>query len=130
MCIRDSLYTDAGFESVFRTYYGMAAVVFDITENVKFKPSVLLSYNRRAPFDMDLNASFLLMNSLWVGATYRLGDSVDALIQYQFTPSMRGGVAVDFTTSELSAATTAGFEFMFEYIFQKKGSQLTNIRYF
>jgi len=128
--LENSLYTDAGFESVYRTFYAMGAVVFNMSENVKFKPSVLLSYNKNAPFDMDLNASFLFMDALWLGATYRLDDSIDALVQYQFSPSLRAGMAFDFTTSELNAYTSGGYEIMLEYIFNKDGKQLTNIRYF
>jgi len=128
--LENSLYTDAGFESVYRTFYAMGAVVLNMSENVKFKPSVLLSYNKNAPFDMDLNASFLFMDALWLGATYRLDDSIDALVQYQFSPSLRAGMAFDFTTSELNPYTSGGYEIMLEYIFNKDGKQLTNIRYF
>ncbi len=128
--LENTLYSDAGFESIYRTYYAMGAVILDVTDNVKFKPSVLLSYNQNAPFDMDLNASFLLMDSFWIGATWRLDDSIDALIQYQFTPNLRGGMAFDFTTSELSNYTTGGYEFMVEYIFSKDTKQLKNLRYF
>ncbi len=128
--LRNNLYSAAGFESVFRTYYAMGAVVLDVSDNVKFKPAVLLSYNQNAPFDMDLNASFLLMDALWLGATWRLDDSIDALIQYQFTPSLRAGMAFDFTTSELNSQTSGGYEIMLEYIFTKENKQLRNIRYF
>ncbi len=128
--LENTLYSEAGFESVYRTFYAMGAVVLDVAENVKFKPAVLLSINPNAPFDMDLNASFLFMEALWVGGTYRLGDSVDALLQYQFTPNLRAGMAYDFTTSELRASTAGGFELMVEYLFDRKNRQLTNIRYF
>jgi len=110
--LENTLYSEAGFESVYRTFYAMGAVVLD------------------APFDMDLNASFLFMDALWLGGTFRLGDSVDALVQYQFTPNLRAGMAYDFTTSELRASTAGGFELMLEYVFDRKDRQLTNIRYF
>jgi len=128
--LENTLYTDSGFESVYRTFYLMGAVIFDISEHVKLKPSALVSVNKNAPLDLDLNASFLFMDALWVGATYRMGDSVDALIQYQFTPNLRAGMAFDFTTSELNANTAGGYELMLEYIFDRKDRQLTNIRYF
>jgi len=128
--LENTLYTDAGFESVYRTFYGMGALILNVNDNIKFKPSILLSYNRNAPMDMDLNASFLLMDALWVGATYRMGDSVDALVQYQFSQNFRAGMAFDFTTSELSAYTSGGYEIMLEYLFQNDDKQTTNIRYF
>jgi len=128
--LENSLYSNAGFESVYRTFYAMGAVVLKMSESVKFKPSVLISYNKNAPFDMDLNASFLFMDALWIGGTYRLDDSIDALIQYQFTPSLRAGMAFDFTTSELNSYTSGGYEIMLEYIFKQGDKQATNIRYF
>ena len=128
--LENTLYTDSGFESVYRTLYFMGAYIFNISEHVKFKPAALVSVNRSAPLDLDLNASFLFMDAFWIGATYRKGDSVDALLQYQFTPNLRAGMAFDFTTSELNANTAGGYDLMVEYIFNRKDRQLTNIRYF
>ena len=128
--LQNSLYSEGGFESVYRTYYAMGAIILNISDQVKFKPSVLLSYNTNAPFDIDLNASFLLMDAFWIGGTWRLDDSVDAILQYQFTPNLRAGMAFDFTTSELRSYTAGGYEIMLEYIFEKGNKQLKNIRYF
>ena len=97
-------------------------LVANLTKNVKFKPAVLLSYNPNAPFEIDLNANFIFMDAFWIGASYRLGDSFDALFGYQFNPQLRAGVAVDFTLSELNDYTAGGFEIMLQYsMFYKEG---------
>lgn len=128
--LQNSLYTDIGYEGVYKTYYGMAAVILELNENLKFKPSLLVSYNQNAPIDVDVNASFLLMDVLWLGASYRAGDSFDAIVQYQFTNELRAGMAFDFTTSKLKDFTTGSYEMMVEYTFVKGDEKLQNIRYF
>lgn len=128
--LENALYTDLGYSGEYRSYYAMAAMMFDISSKVKFKPSAMISYNQNVPMDLDLNASFLLMDVLWLGGTWRMGDSFDAIIQYQFTDELRAGMAFDFTTSKLNAYTSGSYEMMVEYTFVKGDEKLQNIRYF
>lgn len=128
--LQNSLYSDLGYEGEYKTYYGMAAIMIDLNDKLKFKPSVLVSYNQNVPIDVDFNASFLLMDALWLGASYRAGDSFDAIVQYQFTSELRAGMAFDFTTSKLKDFTTGSYEMMIEYTFVKGDEKLQNIRYF
>ena len=72
-----------------RTYYGMAGLIANINKDVKFRPSVLVSYNASAPFEWVANASFIFRNALWLGVSYRAGDSVDAFAQFQFNNQLR-----------------------------------------
>lgn len=113
-----------------RTYYLMGGFMTRINHSVQFKPAVLLSINPNAPFEMDLNASFLFMDRIWVGTSYRLGDSVDAMFQYQFNPQLRAGVAVDLTASELNQYSPGSFEVMMEYSLNFEGKGLNHLRYF
>ncbi len=121
---------DLGNFSRFRTYYLMAGVAIPLRNNILFKPAVLFSFIPNAPFEMDINASFLLMEALWVGGSYRLGDSMDAVVQYQFTKQFKAGVALDFTVSELQKYTAGSVELMIEYIFSFEKDGVHNIRFF
>ncbi|HFC01223.1 MAG TPA: type IX secretion system membrane protein PorP/SprF [Phaeodactylibacter sp.] len=114
----------------FRSYHLMGGFMTRINHAVQFKPAMLVTYNPGAPIDIDANASFLFMDRIWVGASYRLGDSVDAMFQYQFNSQLRAGVAVDITASELSKYSPGSFEVMLEYglNFERKG--LNHLRYF
>ena len=69
-------------------------------------------------------------DALMVGLMYRLEDSVDGLVVYQFDSGLRLGVAVDFTVSELSKATTGSFEVMVGYTFPCEDCEIVNLRYF
>lgn len=113
-----------------RSYYLMGGFMKRINHAVQFKPAMLLSYNPGAPFELDINASFLFMDKIWVGTSYRLGDSVDAMFQYQFNPQLKAGVAVDLTTSELNNYSPGSFEVMMEYGLNYEGKGLNHLRYF
>lgn len=116
--------------SKMRSYYLMGGFMTRINQAVQFKPAMLLTFNPNAPFEMDLNASFLFMDKVWIGASYRLGDSFDLMFQYQFNPQVRAGVAVDITTSELSQYSPGSFEVMMEYSLNFEGKSLNHLRYF
>lgn len=113
-----------------RSYYLMGGGIIRLNQNVKFSPSALLTYNPSSPFEMDLNASFILMNSFWVGASYRLGDSVDGLLNFQVNPQIRIGVAFDYTLTKLQEFSPGSVELLVDYNFKLKGEKINNIRFF
>jgi type IX secretion system PorP/SprF family membrane protein len=113
-----------------RTYQLMGGFMTRINQVVQFKPAMLVRYNPGTPIELDVNASFLFMNKIWVGASYRLGDSFDAMLQYQFNPQIRAGVAVDLTTSQLSQYSPGSFEVMLEYGLNFEGKGMNHLRYF
>lgn len=90
---------------------------------VKFKPSLLLKYQPNSPVGLDLNAQFLFVDKVWLGASYRLEDAVVGMFAWQVAPWFRLGYAYDYTISELSTATSGSHEFLlgFDLNFERKG---------
>ncbi len=129
---RNNLYTEDNIQSaaVLQSYYLMGGVIAKVSENVLFKPAMMISYSPNAPFELDLNASFLFMNAFWLGATYRLGDSMDAVVQFQLSKQLKLGIATDFTLTELKDYTDGSFEVNLEYIFIEEVEGVNNIRWF
>ena len=113
-----------------RSYYLMGGVIMRLNQNVKFAPAVLLTYNPSTPFEMDLNANFIFMNSFWVGASYRLGDSVDGLVMFQINSQVKLGVAFDYTLTKLQEFSPGSIELLVDYNFKFKGEKVNNIRFF
>jgi type IX secretion system PorP/SprF family membrane protein len=113
-----------------RTTYIMGGLRTRLNENVYFEPAAMLSINPNAPVGLDINANFLLMNTLWVGASYRINDSFDGLIAYQLNKQLRAGIAVDFTTSKLRKNTFGSWEVGLEYVFDFEECGVKNIRFF
>ena len=114
----------------FHTYYLMTGFVMDLSSTIKLMPGALVSFNKDAPFEFDVNANLIFMDKLWVGLNYRVGDSIDGLIQYQLSNNLRAGFAYDFTTSELKNHSSGTVEFMLTYAFNNFSNKVSNLRYF
>ena len=128
--LRESTFFEQVGISDFRTYYLMGGIVTDIGRNVKLVPGFLISYNNNAPIDLDLNANLVFMEKFWVGLNYRLGDSIDALVQYQLTDRLRAGISYDFTTSHLNNVSNGSVEVNANYLFGSCNQEVSNLRFF
>lgn len=113
-----------------RHYMLTGGYVFDLTDNVKLKPSVLFKYLPNAPFQADINCSVLFKDMIWFGASYRTGDAVTAIIEYQATNSFRVGYGYDFTTSEIRKYSNGSHEIMIGYDFGRDNTTERTPRYF
>lgn len=113
-----------------RHIFGTAGIVLPLGNSVKFRPAVLLKWAENSPVEYDLTAHFLLKDALWLGATYRTGDSLDFMAQYQFNKSLRAGYSYDLTTSELQQHTDGTHEIMLGYDIIKDISRVITPRYF
>lgn len=118
------------------TMYGMAGVRIPISKKIAFKPAILTKYTANAPFDMDINATFVFNNVFGIGGTYRLGgfdfsagDSFDALMHVNFG-KFKIGTAYDLSLSRVREFHDGTFEIFIEYCMKSKGDMLTNPRFF
>lgn len=113
-----------------RAYYLMGGVVFKISPKVHLRPSLLVSYVKNAPQEIDFNLSFLFLESFWIGASYRLNESADAFVQFPLTQQLKVAVGVDYALTELNSFTKGSFEVMVEYLFKYDNEKVNNIRFF
>ena len=105
--------------------------VFDITDDIKLKPSTLLKMSSGAPTELDLNANVWLHNTVGVGASYRTGDAYVGMAEVQLSRQLRLGYAYDITTSALKTIAGSTNEVMFRYEFAGKESKnVKSTRYF
>jgi type IX secretion system PorP/SprF family membrane protein len=123
------------FEALERNaYYGIAGYVFDISADVKFRPTVLAKLTNGAPASYDLTASFLLYDKFWLGATARLNDTsnLGAYMDYQVSNNIRIGYAYDLPTTLISGQTDGTHEviLIYEPRFSKKTKLYKSPRYF
>lgn len=113
-----------------RHYLLTGGVVLDVAENVKFKPSVLLKYVKNAPLEADLNFSTIFKDAFWIGASYRTGDAVALIFEYQTNSYFRIGYSYDITLSGLRGYTTGSHEIMIGVDFGKDLVKVKTPRYF
>jgi type IX secretion system PorP/SprF family membrane protein len=112
------------FGSEVSHYFLTGGYVFDINQNIKFKPFFMLKSAFNAPTSLDLSTNFLFNEKFEAGLTYRLDDSYGAMINYAITPSLRIGYAYDHIVSDLNVTTPSSHEIilLFDLNFPKKVS--------
>ena len=110
--------------------YLYSAYVFDAGENVKCKPSLMLKAVQGAPLEMDVNINVLFKELFWVGASYRSGDAIALLTQYQLTKQLRFGYSYDYTLTKLNNYSSGTHEFTLGYDFTFDKAKIVTPRYF
>ncbi len=89
--------------------------VYDVSDDVKFKPTFLTRFVWGAPVILDLSANFLLREKVWLGANYRLADSFGIVAQWIFDNRLRIGYGVEYSTSRLRSFHSGTHEVMVSY---------------
>ena len=131
LLLKNSLYQDrSGKKDNRRTAYVMGGFRMELSRNIELVPSILVSVNPAAPVDVDLNANLVFMKVFWLGGSFRLGDSFDALAGMEFGNGLRLGLGLDLTQSELNQATNGSWELMLGYTFKCKSCEVSHLRFF
>lgn len=101
----------------------------DISDKVIFKPSVLVRYVPTAPVNFDINASFLFSRTFWLGASYRLNNSIAFITEYNITDHIRLGYSFDMTISDLKRYNNGTHELFvgFDFSLNKQKSVSTRL---
>jgi type IX secretion system PorP/SprF family membrane protein len=88
------------YSKLLRHFYGMAGVAVPISDQVVFRPSVLVKYVKDAPWQMDLNASFLLNDLFWLGMSYRTDGDLVFLTEFNISRKYRLGYSYDVNVKD------------------------------
>lgn len=113
-----------------RHYLLTAGVVLNASKNVKFKPSFLLKYVQNAPMQINMNASMVYKNQYWAGVSYRSGDAVALIFEYQSKSYFRIGYSYDITLSKLRSYSSGSHEILLGIDFGKDLVKVKSPRYF
>ncbi|EKT4550850.1 type IX secretion system membrane protein PorP/SprF, partial [Flavobacterium psychrophilum] len=108
----------------------IAGHVFDLTEQVKFKPAALVKYVAGAPLQVDLSANFLFYDKLTLGAAYRWSAAMSALVGFQISDSFLIGYAYDKDTTRLGSFNSGSHEIFLRYEIFKKYDKIIAPRFF
>ena len=114
-----------------RHYFATVGYVFDLNQDLKLKPNLLIKYVDNAPVEFDINANLLIKELFWVGLSYRSFDSFDALFQVQVSKQFQFGYSYDFaTTTDLRRVNSGSHEIMLQYNFVFGKKRIISPRYF
>ena len=115
-----------------RHYFFIAGAVFNLTNNLAFKPTTLVKVTAGAPIQGDITASFIIMKRLLLGAMYRTGDGVGALVGFDITQQFHIGYSYDYSLGLATSRYNQGsHEIMlrYDFIYNSK-KQIHSPRYF
>lgn len=91
-------------------YYLTSGYVFEMNDNLKLKPSVLLKGVEGAPLSIDLAGNVLINNKFELGVSWRIDDSLNALMNIEVANGFRIGYAYDYTLSNLGDFNSGSHE--------------------
>lgn len=115
-----------------------------LSENVSFKPSLLVKEDFAGPTSADLNAFFLFHEKLWIGASYRTaifnkGDiensltksgAVAGMVDVFINSKLRIGYAYDQTLNGTGANSYSTHEVSLNYTWANPKARMLSPRYF
>ena len=87
--------------------------MFNLNDNLKFKPAFMAKSASGAPTSIDLTTNFLINEVFEIGAGYRFDDSVSGLVNFRVAGGVRIGYAYDYTVSNLGRFNSGSHEIMF-----------------
>ncbi|WP_242926059.1 PorP/SprF family type IX secretion system membrane protein [Pontibacter vulgaris] len=138
-------FKDAQMLEPARHYYFTTGYVFDMGTFLKFKPSVLIKEDFKAPASVDLNAFVLLADKLWLGSSYRTSmdlfsktdnntdmqkrTAIALIAELQIQKSLRLGYAYDKMLNGLNGFNTHEISVGY-YFFKKKDTKMLTPQYF
>jgi len=111
-------------------YYFASGYVFDLNDDLKLKPSIMVKTVQHAPLELDGDLNLLIHDFLWIGGAYRTGDAVAGLIGIQLSKQLRIGYSYDYTLSDLQKFNSGSHEFTLNYDFSFNKNKIISTRYF
>lgn len=96
-------------------YFVTAGYVFQLSENIKLKPSAMVKSAFDAPISFDANINALFYERFELGGSYRLEDSFSAMVGFQISPNLRVGYAYDHVISDLKAVGPSSHELIITF---------------
>lgn len=111
-------------------YFFIAGYVFNISDNVKFKPATMLKWVSGSPLQADVSANFLFNNKLTLGAAYRWDAAISAMAGFQISNQFFVGMAYDFQTTEIEKYSDGSYELILRFDVFNKTERILTPRFF
>ena len=104
--------------------------VFDLNADLKLKPSIMVKAAEGAPLSVDFSGNVLLYDKLEFGLSYRLDESVSALINVRARKNLRIGYAYDYTLTNLGNFNSGSHEIFLLFNFDFERNKIKSPRFF
>lgn len=116
-----------------RHYYAIAGYTFSFSNGVhKVTPNIKVKSDGAATI-LDVNATYMWNNMVWVGVTYRVQDAIAPMVGYLAPFGLKVGYSYDLTMSKINGYSSGTHEIMLGYCMKaskpKPISSHTNVRF-
>lgn len=111
-------------------YYLISGYVFNLSPTLKFKPALLSKIVKGAPVQLDLTSNFMFYDKFVIGAAWRWGASISALVGFQITDGWFIGYGYDTETTKLANYNSGSHEIFLRYEFKSKSTKVNSPRFF
>jgi type IX secretion system PorP/SprF family membrane protein len=130
-----------------RHAYLISGYLFDLNDQIKLRPSLLVKEDFKGPTSVDINSMLILKDRIWLGASYRTGlklwkkdfeqgqtlsvqNSAAAVAQLFITEAFRVGYSYDYSVSRLRSYESGSHEITLGLTLSKKPSKMLTPRFF
>ena len=112
-------------------YFLTGGYVFDVSEGIKLKPSMLIKAAQGSALAFDVNINAWIQNTVGLGVSYRANDALVGMFEIRITPQLTLGYAYDYLISNLKTFSTGSHELMMKIEFnQPKNLRIISPRYY
>ncbi|NJB38086.1 MULTISPECIES: type IX secretion system membrane protein PorP/SprF [Flavobacteriaceae] len=113
-------------------FYLITGYVWDLNDNLKFKPAVLGKMVNGAPLQVDLSANFMFNEKFIGGVAYRWDAAFSGMFGFNISEQMFLGLAYDREITELGSTSfnDGSFEVIFRFEFLRSEGNLKSPRFF
>ncbi|MEP5253468.1 MAG: type IX secretion system membrane protein PorP/SprF [Winogradskyella arenosi] len=111
-------------------YFLIGGYVFDLNENLKFKPATMVKLVDGSPIQADISANFLINEKITLGAAYRFDAAVTAMAGFQITNRLFIGMGYDYQTTDIETYSDGSYEVFIKFDVLKNVERILTPRFF
>ncbi|MDO6471370.1 type IX secretion system membrane protein PorP/SprF [Maribacter sp. 1_MG-2023] len=95
--------------------------VFELSDNLKFKPAFLVNTISGSPVNVNLSSNFLISDVVTAGVSYRLDNAFSGLAGFQISNTLFAGYSYDYNTNLLGEFNKGSHEIILKFYLGRKG---------
>lgn len=108
-------------------YYFMGGVSFDLSPNLKLKPSFFVKSDSKET-QTDININLHIKDRFWLGGSYRFDDAIVIMAGFTIFENLKLGYSYDVTTSKIKDYSSGTHEVMIGYCYKIKPKPIPMLR--
>lgn len=111
-------------------FYLIGGYVFDLSSNLKFKPSFLSKMVQGAPLQLDVSANFLINDKFVLGGAWRWSAAASLMAGFQISDGLYIGYAYDLETTKLAHYNSGSHEVFLRFELFNRQDRIVAPRFF